>query len=156
MHMVRHDVIEQALVMGDDDHGAVGRAQRVDAIGHDAQRIDVEAGIGFIEHAERGLEHRHLQDFGALLFAAGEADIDRALQHVLADVQLGGAFLHQAHEIRRGQFLFATRLALGVQRHFQELHGGNAGNFDGILEGEEHALGGAVRSGAMASRSSPL
>ena len=69
--------------MGDDDHGAIGRAQRVDAIGHHAQRVDVEAGIGFVEDAERRLQHRHLQDLGALLLAAGEADIHRALQHVL-------------------------------------------------------------------------
>jgi hypothetical protein len=35
MHDVRHDVVEQALVVGDDDHAALGRAQRVDAVGDD-------------------------------------------------------------------------------------------------------------------------
>ena len=70
------------------------------------------------------------------------------------DVELGRAVLHQAHEIGRRQLLLAARLALGIERHFQELHGGDAGNFDRILEGEEHALGGARR--LMASRSSPL
>ncbi len=70
MHVVRHDVVQEALVMGDDDHGTVRRAQRVDAVGHQLQGIDVEAGIGFIEDAKRGFEHRHLEDLGALLLAA--------------------------------------------------------------------------------------
>ena len=40
------------------------------------QRVDVEAGIGLVEHRERRLQQRHLQDLVALLLAAGEADID--------------------------------------------------------------------------------
>ncbi len=42
MHVIGHDVVEQALVMGDDDHRPVRRPQPVDAVRHDAQRIDVE------------------------------------------------------------------------------------------------------------------
>lgn len=33
VHHVRLDVIEQALVVGDDQERAIGRAQRIDAIG---------------------------------------------------------------------------------------------------------------------------
>ena len=83
MHDVGLDVVEQALVVGDDEERALRRAQRVDAFGDDPQRVDVEAGIGFVEHGEARLQQRHLQDFHALLLAAGEADIDGALQHVL-------------------------------------------------------------------------
>jgi hypothetical protein len=54
VHDVGHDVVEQALVVGDDEEGAVGRAQRVDAVGDDPQRVDVEAGIGLVEDAQRG------------------------------------------------------------------------------------------------------
>src|SRR3546814_6608185 len=46
---VRLDVVEQALVVGDHQEGAVGRAQRVDAFGHRLQRIDVQARIGLVE-----------------------------------------------------------------------------------------------------------
>ena len=42
------------------------------------------------------------------------------------------------------QLALAARLALGVQRRAQEVHGGDAGNFDRILEREKHALGGAL------------
>src|SRR5262245_29860315 len=37
MHAVRHDVLEQALVVGDDDDGAVGRTQRVDTVRNDLE-----------------------------------------------------------------------------------------------------------------------
>ena len=43
MHPVGHDVVEQPLIVGDHQHGAIGTAQRVDALGHDAHGIDVEA-----------------------------------------------------------------------------------------------------------------
>src|SRR5665647_1675819 len=44
MHHVGHDVVEQPLIMRDHDHRALGRAQAVDAVGHDLERVDVEAG----------------------------------------------------------------------------------------------------------------
>src|SRR5256885_6860888 len=38
-----------------------------------------------LEHAELGLEQRHLQDLVALLLAAGKADVDRPAQHLRLD-----------------------------------------------------------------------
>ena len=43
MHPVRNDVVEQPLIVGDHQHGTIRTAQRVDALGHDAHGIDVEA-----------------------------------------------------------------------------------------------------------------
>ena len=51
---------------------------------------------------------------------------------------------HLLQEVRRRIFALAARLALRVQRGAQERHGGDAGNFDRILERQEHALGGAL------------
>src|SRR6266446_5586099 len=98
VHHVGHDVIEKALVVGDDDHGALGRAEAVDAVGDGPQRIDVEPRIGLIEHREPRLDHRHLQDLVALLLAAREPDVDGAAQHVLVDAECGGDLTHLAHE----------------------------------------------------------
>ena len=70
---------------------ALGIAQRVDAVGDDPQRVDVEPGVGLVEHGEARLEQRHLQHLHALLLAAGEADVERPLQHVLVDLQLCAA-----------------------------------------------------------------
>jgi hypothetical protein len=43
MHPVRNDVVEQPLIVRDHQHGTIRTAQRVDALGHDAHGIDVEA-----------------------------------------------------------------------------------------------------------------
>ena len=44
-----------------------------------AQRVDVEAGVGLVEHGDVGLEQRHLEHLVALLLAAGEALVQVAL-----------------------------------------------------------------------------
>jgi hypothetical protein len=73
--------------VGDDEHRAVGRTQRVDAVGDDLQRIDVEAGIGLVEHAQLG-SSSFICRISARFFSPPEKpDIERALEHVLADVR---------------------------------------------------------------------
>jgi hypothetical protein len=143
MHHIGHDMVEQPLIVGDDDHRSLWRAQPVDAIGDDFQRVDIEAGIGLVQHAEPRLQQRHLQDLIALLFAAGEPDIDRAAQHVRVDLKLAGHLANLLDEFGRGQFLLSAFLALRVERRAQERHGGDARDFHRILEREEQALGGA-------------
>ena len=79
MHGVRHDVVENTLVMGNDEETAAWRSQRIDAIGDHPQGVDVEAGIGFIENCESRLQQRHLENIHALFLAAGKTDVERAL-----------------------------------------------------------------------------
>ncbi len=71
--------------MGDDEEATIGPAQGIHAIGNDAQGIDIEPRIRFIENAELRVEQGHLQHFHALLLAAGKADIESTAQHVLCD-----------------------------------------------------------------------
>src|SRR5712692_1010082 len=144
VHHVGHDVIEQALIVRDHHEGSIGRAQPVDAVGHDLERIDVEAGIGLVEHAKPRLQQRHLQDFVTLLLATGKADIDAATQHVLFDTELARDLVHALDERRHQELGLAALLALRVERGAQDGHGGNAGNFERILEGEKEPLGGAL------------
>src|SRR5467141_4112856 len=70
MHLVRHDIVQQALVVRDQQRGAPGAPQRVDTLGHDLERVDVEAGIGLVEDGKARIEHPHLKDLVALLLAA--------------------------------------------------------------------------------------
>src|ERR1700722_8934469 len=82
MHEIGYDVIEQPLIVRDDQLRGVGALQFVDAGGDDLQRVDVEAGIGFVEDGELRLKDSHLEDFIALLFAAGETFVDGALEQI--------------------------------------------------------------------------
>src|SRR2546430_15233261 len=43
---VRHDVVEQTLVVRDDEHRPLRATHRVDAVRHEPQGIDVESGPG--------------------------------------------------------------------------------------------------------------
>src|SRR5262245_50781048 len=144
VHHVRHDVVEQPLVVRDHHERALRRAQPVDAVGDDPEGVDVEAGIGLVEHGDARLEQRHLQDFVALLLAAGEADIDAAPQHLAVDAELTGDLVHPFHEGGHSQLGLAALLALGIQRCAQERQSGDAGDFQRVLEGQEQALGGAL------------
>src|SRR5205807_6595424 len=144
MHHVGRDIVEQPLVVRDHDKAALGRAQAIDALGHDLERVDVEPGIGLVEHAQPRLQERHLQNLVPLLLAAGEADIHAPAQHVLVDAELAGHLAHALHEIGRRQLGFAALLALRVERGAQEGLGGDTRDFERILEGEKEALGGPL------------
>ena len=51
---------------------------------------------------------------------------------------------HALDELGHQELGLAALLALRVERRAQERHGGDAGNFERILEGEKKALGGAL------------
>ena len=136
-------MVEQTLVVRDDEERAVLGAEPIDALGDDAERVDVEAGIRLVEDAHLRGEERHLQDLHALLLAAGEADVQRALQHVLVDAELLGRAVDRLDEGGGLQFVLAARAALRVHRGLEEGHRGDAGDLQRILEGEEQAGGGA-------------
>ena len=66
--------------MRDQQHAEVGGLLgAVDALRDDLERVDVEAGVGLVEHRELRLEQLELQDLVALLLAAREALVDVAL-----------------------------------------------------------------------------
>ena len=60
VNIVGFDVVQQALIMGDDQHAEFGSAQGVDAFGNDAQRVDVETRIGLIQNGDLRFEGCHL------------------------------------------------------------------------------------------------
>ena len=67
MYPVWLDVVEQPLIVGYQHCRPFGPAQGIDAVGHQPQRVDVETGIGLVQHAHLGFQHRHLQDLETLL-----------------------------------------------------------------------------------------
>ncbi len=57
----------------------------------------------------------------------------------MVDAELLRGLAHPLHEVRRGELRLTALLALRVERGAQERHGGYAGDFQRILEGEEDA-----------------
>ena len=97
--------------MRDDDLRVVVAPEPVHAVGDDAQRVDVEAGVGLVEDGQSRIKHRHLQNLVALFFAAGEAGVDRALEKVLAQAKLFHLHFHGLEKIHRIEFLLVAMLA---------------------------------------------
>jgi hypothetical protein len=54
VHEIGHDVIEQALIMGDDKRGVVGRRSVFTPWDTTLSASMIEAGIGFVEDRQRG------------------------------------------------------------------------------------------------------
>ena len=99
VHLVRHHVVEQPLVVRHEHDRALGRAQCVDAVGDHLERVDVEPGVGLVEQGERRLEQAHLQDLVALFLAAGKALVDAAVQQALVHAHRRELRLDQAEEL---------------------------------------------------------
>ena len=145
MDVVGLDIIEQTLVVGDEEHAALRRAHGVDALCNDLEGIDVEAGVGLVEDAVFRIEHDHLEDLVALFLTAGEAFVDGA----------GGEFAIHLQQIHLGVEVLVVGdgvdfLTLGearLERGADEVRVGNAGDFVGVLEGEENPGAGALIDG---------
>ena len=147
VHVVGLHLVEQALVVGDqhDAHRGPVDADLANALGDDAQRVDVEAGVGLVEDRDLGFEDGHLHDLVALLLAAAEALVEVAVDERAVHAQP----LHPVHG-GQAQFEHAEVDALaGRQRLAQELDDRDAGDLLRVLEREEHAGLGAHVGGPV-------
>ena len=141
VHEVGLDVAQDARVVRDQQDAEAGvRLGAVDALGDDLERVDVEAGVGLVEHRELRLQQLELQDLVALLLAAREA---------LVDVALGERRVHLEVRHRLAHVLdpAADRRRLAVDRGLggaEEVRDGDAGDLDRVLHREEEAGAGAL------------
>ena len=86
-----------------------GLRKLIDAARHDAKRVDVEPGIGLVEHGERRLQRRQLQDLVALLLAAGEALVHAAVEKLGIHVEELHLLAHEVVELQRIELVLAAR-----------------------------------------------
>ena len=121
----------------------LGADELVDAVRDDAQRVDVEPGVGLVEDRDLRLQERHLQDLDALLLAAGEAVVQVARRELARHLQP----LHRGEDLGaelldRDRVVLAAvpRLADRVDRAPQEARHRHARDRVRVLEGEEEAL----------------
>ncbi len=108
-------------------------------MGDDLQGVDVEAGIGLVEHREPRLEQQHLQDLVAFLLAAREPLVHASGQEILWYINEFHLFLDQSHELESVHRVLAARLPLRVQRGLQQVGVVHARDLDRVLERQEHA-----------------
>ena len=99
MHELRLDVVQHALVVGDHQHPHLRGQGGVDALGHVAQRVDVQARIGLVQDRHLRPDDGHLQHLQPLLLAAGESVVDVAGGEGRVHVQQRHLLLQQLAEL---------------------------------------------------------
>ena len=111
------------------------------ALGHDLERVDVEAGVGLVEHCKRRLEHGHLKNLVALLLTAAEPVVHRTLGELVGQLHQRGFLFRELHEVDRVERVFASVLSNRIERGLQEIDVAHARNGDRVLKAEEEPLG---------------
>ena len=102
--------VQDALVVGDDQDAHLGLlGNRVDGVRDDAQGVDVEAGVGLVEHGDLGLLERELEHLHALLLAAREAVVQVARGELVRDVRELHRLLHRQAELLERDRVLAAR-----------------------------------------------
>ena len=117
------------------DNASVLAAQRVHAIGNDLEGVNVEAGIGLVENAQFGLEHRHLENLVALLFAPRKSFVHRTRHQLFVHLQQLHLLAYQREEVHGVVFSLAAVFADRVQRRAQEISIADPGYLHRVLEG---------------------
>ena len=84
--------------MGHQKDGAPFAAEPVHTLGDDAQGVDVEPRVSLIEQRQLRLEDEHLEDLVALLLTAREADVERAVEQVLVELDRRRPLAHHLQE----------------------------------------------------------
>jgi hypothetical protein len=128
-------LVQHPLVVGDDQHAQLGSGlpHRMDPPGHRAQGVDIEAGVGLVQHGQLGLEDGHLEDLVALPLAAREPVVQVALPEGRVHAQLLHPLHHHQADLEDRQVHAPT----GRQGLSQELDDRDPADGLGLLEGEE-------------------
>lgn len=134
------EIVEHSLVVGDDHCGGLGSAKLVEAFGHDAESIDVEAGVGLVENAEGGLEDGHLEDFVAFPLTTRKAFVDAAIHKVGVEAHKLALLAEELEEVGSAERLLVEILALGVDGGAHKIGHRDTWDFDRRLKGHKDAL----------------
>src|SRR2546425_559251 len=106
---VRNDIVQQPLVVRHHDDGALGTAQRIDAVRHDPQSVDVETRVGLVKDGEPRLEHGHLENFVPLLLSAREAFVHRPVHQAFVHPEQLHFLADHREEVHRVNFFTMVR-----------------------------------------------
>src|SRR4051812_119257 len=147
---VRLDVIQDPLVVRDQEHPQIRSRQRVHALGHDAERVDVQTRVGLVQNGDLGLQHGHLQDLRALLLAPREPVVEIPAREGFVHAEERHLLLDQrAKFLGRHRLCLAHLLAPDRQRLTQEVRHAHAGDRRGVLEREKDAPARALVRGKL-------
>src|SRR5262249_54501572 len=131
---IRHDVVEQSLIMSNDDHRPVLTTQGVDPVGDDAQGTDIQTRVSLVEYRQFRIQNRHLKNFVAFLFPAGKTFVERTVDEVLLHLNQFYLLFDKRKELHGIQLFESAMLSHRIDGSLEEIGRADARNFDGILK----------------------
>ena len=111
-----------------------------------AQRVDVEAAVGLVEHRDVGFHQGHLQDLVALLLATGEALVEVALRETVVHAEALRPLHQPDPHLEHREVGDALAGGDGLAQEVEHAH---PGDLLGVLEAEEEAPGGPLVGGEL-------
>src|SRR5579884_1305342 len=99
MDEVRSNIVEHALIVGDEQNTEIRTGQRVDTLGDYFEGVDVETRVCFVHDGNLWLKQGHLQNLGTLLLTARKAIIDRAVDKAVIDFEQFHLLLQELAEL---------------------------------------------------------
>ena len=134
MYRIGFDIVQQALVVGD-DHGTGFRSlEFVETVGHNTQGIHIQSGIRLVQNGESRFQHRHLEYLVTLLLTATETFVHAAVGKLVIQFHNGALLAHQLQELAGGQGRQMAVLALLIHGSTHEVHHRHARNLYRSLE----------------------
>ena len=137
MDHVGYDVVQKPLVVRNNHKTCLGRAKAIDPLSDNAQGVDVEAGIRFVQNGKTGLQHGHLKNFVALFLTARESLVEASAQKALVHLQELKGLAHFFKHGRSIQGLFASSSAHGIKRSLYKIRNTHARNLNRILKAQK-------------------
>ena len=140
MDGIRFQIVQQALVVGDDHCAGLGSLQFVEAIGYNAQSIYIKAGIRFVENGESRFQHSHLEYFVTFLLTAAEAFIHATVGKFVVQFDNGAFLAHQFQEFAGRQGGQMAVFTLFVDSGTHKVHHRNPRYIHRCLERKENTF----------------
>ena len=140
MHHGGTDVVEHLLIVGNHYGAGVGLAELIESLGHDAEGVDVETGVGLVQDGELRLEHGHLEYLIALALSAAEALVDTAAGELAVHAHHLALLAHELEKLGRVHLRQALILALGIDGCAHEVDHTHARYLHRLLKREEYSL----------------
>src|SRR6185437_6313513 len=139
VHVIRHDIIEQPLVMCHQYDCIILASKVVHTTCNDPERIDIKTGIGLIKDCQSRFKQCHLQYFVSFLLSARKTFIDTAIKKIRVHFEQFHFLTYKILKLQRIQFLPSALRLYGIVCKAQEMTVGDAGYLDRILKSQKYA-----------------
>src|SRR5436190_15045830 len=106
MHIVRGNVVQYALVVGNEQNAKVRATQSIYTFGYYLECVDIQTGVCLVHKRDFWFEQGHLENLSTFLFATREAIVDGTVDEAIIYFEQPHLLLKEFTELT-GWYAFA-------------------------------------------------